>query len=440
MQIRIVPENGIHMTAGRAPQIKSQSAHISGSVFGAQCKVTISKEGRRLSEQSNKQTARSADSIKAEKMMIRQQEQSEQLDRESDELKDKYAELLKTINKTVKSLNNSNSSKPDEKTVQEKEQLFREIGDQKQKQLEANQNQANYAQEMAMQSSKAQDEIDENNRDLFIMLKSIEESEKAEEEQENGGKVEENGSNGAKTENSVVDAIQNSAARFTASSVKRELDVVGSIQALNKEGHDYVSRANEIAGNAFDETDRIKTLWDNENYTDAEKKDAVFRYGAKLVGAYDNPVSDEPNPDAIEDLKILLSDDSTDKEKEEALSGYRARMSEFGDLGIYRNRGVQMIKDSKEAKLKHIADNPLLGMEETKDSMIQSTVDAVFNQATQGKLDETSEELEEAVKELIDERNDIDRVDADKKEEDEENKEIGELLQPEEEEQEPKQE
>lgn len=436
MQIRIFPENGFHVTAARAPQIKSQSAQVSGSVFGAQCRVTISKEGRRLSEQSNKQTARSADSLKAEKTMMRQQEKSEQLDKESDELKDKYAELLKKIKKTVKSVNNSNMSKQDEKTIQEKEQLFREIGDQKQKQLEANQNQANYAQEMAMQSSKAQDEIDENNRDLFIMLKSIEESEKAEEEQENGGKTEENGSNGAETENSVGDAIQNSATRFTASSIKRELDVLGSLQALSKEGHDYISRANEIEENAFDEAERIKTLWENENYTDAEKKDAILHYGAKLVGAYSSPISDKPDPNVIKDLEILVGDNYTNAEKEEALSRYRGRMSEDGDLGIYRNRGVQMIKDSQEGKLLHISNNPLLGMEETKDGMIQSAVDAAFNQATQGKLDETSKELEDAVKELIDKRNDIDGVDADKKEEDEEQKEIGELLHPEEEEQE----
>ncbi|MDE7266783.1 MAG: hypothetical protein K2N89_04890 [Lachnospiraceae bacterium] len=435
MQIRVFPENSIHVTAARAPQIKSQSAQVSGSVFGAQCRVTISKEGRRLSEQSNKQTARSAESIKAEKTMMRQQEKSEQLDKESDELIDKYTELLKTINKTVKSLNNSNMSKPDEKTLEKKVQLLHEMSEQKQKQLEANQNQANYAQEMAMLSSKAQDEIDENNRDLFIMLKSIEESEKAEEEQENGGKVEEDGSNDAKTENSVSDAIQNSATRFTVSSMKREMDVVGAIHALNEEGYDYISRANEIERNAFDETKSIKNLLADENYTNDEKKDAVFRYGAKLVGAYKSPISDKPDPDVIKDLEILVGDGYSDAEKEEALSRYRARMRD-ADLGKYRNRGVQMIKDSKEGKLIHISDNPLQGMEETKDSMIQSAVDAAFNQATQGKLDETSEELEDAVKELIDERNDIDHVDADKKEEDEEQKEIGELLQPEEEEQE----
>ena len=436
MQIRVFPENSIHVTAGKAPQIKSQPAQVSGSVFGAQCRVTISKEGRRLSEQSNKQTARSAESIKAEKTMVRQQEKSEQLDKESDELKDKYAELLKTINKTVKSINSSYRSKPDDETLEKKVQLLHEMSEQKQKQLEENQNQANYAQEMAMQSSKAQDEIDENNRDLFIMLKSIEESEKAEEEQENGGKVEEDGSNDAEMENSVGDAIQNSATRFTVSSIKREMDVVGAIHALNEKGHDYISRANEIVGNAFDETDSIKKILVDENYTDAEKKDAVLRYGAKLAGAYNSPISDKPDPNVIEDLEILVSDDYSDAEKEEALFGYRARMSEYSDLGKYRQRGVQMIRDSKEGKLKHIENNPLQGMEETKDSMIQSAVDAVFNQATQGKLDETSKELEDAVKELIDERNDIDRVDADKKEEDEEQKEIGELLQPEEEEQE----
>ena len=78
-----------------------------------------------------------------------------------------------------------------------------------------------------------------------------------------------------------------------------------------------------------------------------------------------------------------------------------------------------MIKDSQEGKLLHISNNPLQGIEETKNSMIQSAVDAAFNQATQGKLDETSKELEDTVKELIDERNDVDHVDEDKKEEDE---------------------
>ena len=88
-----------------------------------------------------------------------------------------------------------------------------------------------------------------------------------------------------------------------------------------------------------------------------------------------------------------------------------------------------MIRDSKECRIEHIKYNPLQGMEETKDSMMQSAVDAAFNEATQGKLDETSQELEDAVEELVDERNDMDHVEEPKEEQkEEEQKEIGELL------------
>ena len=86
---------------------------------------------------------------------------------------------------------------------------------------------------------------------------------------------------------------------------------------------------------------------------------------------------------------------------------------------------MQLVRDAKDCESDHFAMNPLLGMEQTRDSMMQSAVDAAFNEASQGKLDETSQELEDKVKELIDERNEINQT---KPEEDEEKqKEIGEL-------------
>ena len=61
MQIRMFTENSLNISVGRVSQAKQQSAQMLGGVFdGPQCKVTISKEGRKLSEQSDRQPARSA--------------------------------------------------------------------------------------------------------------------------------------------------------------------------------------------------------------------------------------------------------------------------------------------------------------------------------------------------------------------------------------------
>lgn len=379
MQIRMYTENSFNVSVGRVSQAKQQSAQMSGGVFdGPQCKVTISKEGRKLSEQSDRQPARSAQSLKVEKLMLRQCKETEQ----ADETQDEYMALLEEINKSIKSMNNSYQAGADKETIEKKQQVMRAIREQKQKQLEENQRKAKEAQQMAMQSSEIQDEVDKNNRDLLVMLKSIEESEKTEEENEHKGGNAEESSNGAQSENGVSDRIHNSAAQFTASSAKREMDVVGMIHALNEEGHVYLDKADEIVQNALEEAEDLKAFLADGNAVDAEKEEAVSRYREKVMAGY-------------------------------------------SDLSAYRRRGLQMIRDSKECRIEHIKYNPLQGMEETKDSMMQSAVDAAFNEATQGKLDETSQELEDAVEELIDERNDMDHVE---EPEEEEQKEIEELL------------
>ncbi|MDE7206716.1 MAG: hypothetical protein K2N90_06090 [Lachnospiraceae bacterium] len=385
MQIRMFTENRFHAVIGSAPQMKNQSAQVSGGVFnGAQCKVTISGEGRKLSEQAKTQTVKSAQSLKAEKAMLRQQEQSEQ----ADETQNEYLDLLEEINNTIKSMNNSYQAGADKETIEKKQQVLRAMREQKQRQQEENQRKAKEAQQMAMQSSGAQEEIDKNNRDLLVMLKSIKESEKSEEDEiRKGGKVEEGGSNGVQTENSVSDIIQNAATQFTVSSAKREMDVVGMIDTLNEEGHNYLAKADEIVRNALEEAEDLKKYVLDGNCTDDEKEEAILRYREKMMGAY-------------------------------------------GDLATYRRRGLQMIRDSKECKIEHIKDNPLQGMEETKKSMINSAVDAAINEASQGKIEETSQELEDAVEELIDERNDVDHVDSDETEKtkEEETEAIGDKL------------
>ena len=385
MQIRMFPENRINVSIGSTAQVKNHAKQASAVGFdGPQCRVTISSEGRKLSEQSKAQTVnRSAQSIKAEKTMLRIQEQSEH----ADETRNEYLDLLEEINKTIKSMNHSCQAGADEETAEKKQQVMHAMREQKQKQLEENEKKAKEAQQMAMQSSVAQEEIDQNNRDLLVMLKSIEEAEKAkEEEQHKGGKMEEGGNNGIRTENSVSDVIQNAATQFTVSSAKREMNVVGMINALGEEGHAYLDKADAIVRSALEEAEDLKKIVLADDWTGDEKKEAVMRYREKVMGSYE-------------------------------------------DLADYRRRGLQMIQDSKEFKIKHIADNPLQGMEETRESMMHSAVDAAINEATQGKLDETSQELEEAVEELIDERNDVEHTKPEEeKTQEDEQKAIGENL------------
>lgn len=416
MQVNMFTQNSINVVVGRASQEKRQLAQTPGSAFDVpQCKVTISKEGRKLSRQEqDRHVEKSAQSLKVEKMMLRQQEQSKQ----ADETQSEYLSLIEEIDKVIKSMQNSNMAGADDVTMEKKQQVIRQMREQKQKQLEENQKKAKEAQQMAMQTSEMQEEIDQNNRDLLVMLRSIEESEKAKEEREGDNAEEGGGSSGGQSEKSISDIISNSATQFATSSMKREMSVVGMINGLQEEGLWNLAQADEIAQKAYSEAESLKELINDEDTTDEEKREAVISYGLKMA------------PKAYDELVILLGSEYTKEEKEAALDRYRGMVKYDSDFSDYRRRGLQMVRDAKECRQKHIADNPLQGMEETAESMIQSAVDAAFNSATQGKLDETSQELEDEVKDLIDERNDIDQVEPEEEKDEEEEKEIGELLEP----------
>lgn len=414
MQIKMFTDNNINVTIGRAAQQKRQHMQSQNGPFdGPQCRVTISKEGRKLSEQSDRRAQKSEHVLRTQRMA-----EMEQIDEAlSETTKSEYLDLMEEIDNIIKSMKNSKVAGEDLETLQRKQDVLGSIRDQKMKQQEENQKRAKEAQQMAMQSSEMQDEIDKGNRDLLVMLKSIEEAEEAEEERE-GKTSEGDGSSDSNQENSVSDTIADSATRFATSSMKRELDVVGLIHELQEEGLQYLAKADDIENKMRDEAKSLKEFLNDENISDEEKKEAVFSYGLKMA------------PKASAELEILLGANYTKKDKEEALERYRSMAVKDSDLANYKRRGQQMLIDAKECNEEHIKANPLQGMEETRDSMIQSAVDAAFNEASQGKLDETSQELEDEVKDLIDERNDIDHVDSEEEKNEEEEKEIGELLNP----------
>ena len=108
-------------------------------------------------------------------------------------------------------------------------------------------------------------------------------------------------------------------------------------------------------------------------------------------------------------------------QEEAALSGGSVRS--YGSVAWYRNNGLHILQEARDYKIQRIADNPLAGLQETKDSMMISAADAVLGESRQSYLDKTSKKLQDEVEKLIDERNSLDRTQEEKEEEEKEEKE-----------------
>lgn len=384
MKVRAaLPMNAAGMAAERDIQGNGRQARTADSRFGVPCKVTISQEGRRRGKQQAGHTEQSAQSARTERMLLRRQEESER----EQETRQGYIEELKEIDKTIKALNNSYNKEEDKYTVEKKQEVLRAMMSQKQLQMEENQRRAEEAQQMAMQFAKYQGEIDENNRDLLTLLKSIEETEKAEEEQEDGEVTGEGNGSTSDAQNAAGDMIRSSAVQFTVSSVKREWDVEEALAGLGDEGHRLLDRANAVTRSIVGESDSIRAALGSGSLTD----------------------------DAIAERISHLQDGL----------GF-----DYQDVDISRRHGLQMIQDAQECKIRHLADDPLKGMSETKKSMMMSAVDAVYGEAVQGRLGEASRELEDEVEKLTDERNSVDRIRQDEEEYEEEQAEAAKEQEP----------
>lgn len=373
MQIRTVAASAFDTKAEWGIRGNRSQAQPGKKIFGGECKVTISQEGKRLSQQQNHAEASVRDT-RAERMLLRQQKQSEQ----DKKVKERYREELKEIEDTLHSLNNTYDKTEDTYTIEREQEVLKAMRDQKQLQMEENQRQARDAQKMAMQIAGYQEDIDENNRDMLTLLKSLEEAEKTEDEQENGeGKKKSNDSGGTGTGSLTSDVIHDSALQFTLSSVKREWDVQEAIAGLGEEGHRLFDTANAITRNILRESQTIKAALEDENITDEKRAEMMKSFQEGMTLNYRN----------IED---------------------------------YRRRGLQIQEDAQECRIKHIADNPLAGIQETKRSMILSAADSACNEAMQGRLGEASQEIKDEIEKLIDARNDVDRTQHDEEVEAEE--------------------
>lgn len=377
MQIRAITVNAANTMSAQNVQANSAPAQANNNMLTPHYKVTISKEGKKLSRQQDEQSQGSTKDAAVQRMMLRQIEASER----SEKTVNEYHEQLSDIEKRISSLNGSFKAEADKDTIQDELDIIRYMREQKQTQLEENQKRAQQARELAaMQTAKYQDDIDGNNRKLWTLLKTLEEAEKAEEERAGNITEDESAGSTPAAESSVGDMIQNSASQFAVNSMKRDLYVHDKLEEFEDEGHRLVDFANEITGNILKESEKLRTAIDDERYTDEMKAEMVNHFKEQATPSYD----------------IVKK---------------------------YRKSGLHILQEARDDRVKRLADNPLGGMQETKDSMMMSAADAVLGEARQSRLDEASKELEEQVQKLIDERNSLERTQEEKEEEAEEKEE-----------------
>lgn len=370
------------------------------SAFGPECRVTLSREGKNLSRRQEEQAERAgtggqdARDVRTERMLQRLQEDADR----GQDVKEKYRSELDEIETKVNTLNRSELSDED---FEKQQKLLKGMRNLKAYQTERNQKNAKEAREMAMQVSARQDEIDENNRELLTLLRTVREAEKAEEGRETGKTAEEgNGCGGGNsnggalfgTANSAGDVIQGAAAHFMMSSVEREWAVQESFADFAGEGRWMVDHANDVARNVLAETGNLRTALEDEAFSD-ERLDEMMR---------------------------LLRDGTANRwfAEEARKRGWAIGMElNYKEIKQNRSQGQKDLTLAGMQKEEHDKKNPLGGMVQTKKDMMQSAVDADLGVARRSSLDGTSRELEEEVKELVDERNDVDGTSKNEQEE-----------------------
>ncbi len=433
-----------------------RQAHAEKNLFGAECKVTISREGRSLNLQQAARKAQrgvqSAESLKLERMLRREEAfkqdddigegQHEELNEIGEQLKelikqfcqeekkeeekqapDIREEYRRELDEIARELYNPEEEKEEEKlnekkavdlskayykipknymddediaqTVGKQLEVLRGIRSQKELQKAENERLAKEAQQLAMQFAGYQEEVDENNRDLLILLKSMREAEKAEDERENDQAAENsNDSSVSGAENPAGDAAANTAAQFVMASAEQAWDVQESIAGLGEDGRQNIIKANELIHRLLDEVENIRASMDDELYSDEQITEMMERLRAAA-----------PKPGLT---KALANNDWSDWPKNK------------NDIVKYKSWGLQNIEDAHEARLKNIQIDPLAGMQQAKRSLYQAAIDEELGELRQSGLDKASQELADEVDKLIDERNDVDRIRQEREEEEKE--------------------
>lgn len=339
-------------------QEKSQHHLKAPDMFGPQCKVTLSGEGKKLSRESTQETPTSFMAASAERLLMREQQQAETDKKESSTMLDEISSLMDSIR-------NSYASSEDKETIAKKQDALQRLLDLKARQDQENKQQAEDAAGSAAAASKEQGEIDQKNADLYLLLKSLEE-----EEDEASGSH--SGESETETEDAdhrpggIGDEISQAATMLGASAAKRELQARGTIDELRTDGYNKIAKANEMMREIQAELDMAKEAAGKEGLRAEDRQELVSSH--------------------METAKGML-------------------MSNYDEIMHLRSSGIQETKDARELDLEHIRINPLDGVKQAKQTILEAGVDAAQNEAAQGTLDKASKELEQRVQDAIDKRN-----------------------------------
>lgn len=341
------------------PMRAKDSATAAGSVFGAECRVTISSEGRKLSGQMKAEEPERFRASGAERALIRQQRQKE-------EHRSEQSSLLDEISEMMGSIQNAYAAGEDKETIANKQDALNKLLELKARQDAENDQRTKDAQASAAGASREQEIVDQKNADLYMMLKSFEEQEEG--EQETGG--EKGASDTADAEGSAdnSDAFSDAAATLGVSAARRELEARGTIDSLARGGFDKLSEANAMMREIQAEIGLAAEAAGRENLSEDERNQLITehigRAGSMMV-------------------------------------------SNYGEMSRLRKSGLQAIQDARELELRHIELTPLDGVDKAKQTILDMGARAALSEVSHNTLDEASEALEERVQEALDRRNDV---------------------------------
>lgn len=357
MQITMMNVN-MRMPVGNLNKNAQAKSAGTGNIFGPQCKVTISREGRMLSEQNKAKSSQNIQTTQSERILLRQQEQVQAN-------KEEYSKVMDELNSAINEARHYCGAASDQDSIEKAQDIRRTMDEMKERQSEENSRRLKEAAGAISQASKQQEEIDEKNRELYIMLKSFEE--KDEEDQE--GHSDRDATQKDSQESTVGEAFSQSAARIGVSAARREMQVNGMIDELYNEGHALIAQADAMMNVIQEDLDNAQEILKDNSLSEEERQ--------------------------------RLAADYTDR----AMARSQANS---GEIYRMKAKGIQELKDVRELKLEHISTSPLDDMDRVQSMFMNVATDAVFHEATQGALDEDSKELADQVQEEIDKRNEID--------------------------------
>lgn len=360
MQIKIANYNAnAHIMNNISQKSANQFAKVNtGNVFGAGCKVTISHEGRKLSEQASKtQAQKSMKAAKVDRMLIRQQQQQE-------DYQDEYSKMLDSVNAMIRSVQESSTSAEDVDTIQKKQEALKEMVDLKEQQDKENEQRMKEAESALAAVSKQQAEIDQKNKDLLLLLKSFSDDE----DEENGSHNSKHSGESGEEQSSIGEKLGQSASELGISAAKRELQTLGVIQELENDGLGLLSDVRGMVSDINAELTNAKEALQDGSISEEDRKQAAAEYAQRAM------------------------DKAT---------------TNYADMLRMKAKGLQEKRDANELKTKHIVINPLDDVGRMQQILMDASADAVLREEAQGKMDETSQEIEELIQEEIDKRDHI---------------------------------